>query len=111
MNLLIFLAIVVILTVIPVMIAAKMLKANRSSFWICLLAVIASVASDHLSSMFIANDGIAYLVALAITALCFSAILGASFIQSLVIALVSIGIQFVIALLLAVMGLQLMEGL
>lgn len=109
MNLIVFLAILVLLTVIPVMTAAKILKAERSSFWICLLAVIASVASESISSMFIASEGLASLVALTVTAVCFAVILGATFIQSLLIALLSIGVQFVLALLLTTMGLQLAE--
>lgn len=105
MSFLLFIAVVIILTVIPVMIAAKLLGAERTSFLSCLLVVIASVAAEKIGSNLVENEVVATVIALAFTALCISLILGAKYLQSIVIAVLSIGVQFGLALVLAGLGL------
>ena len=104
MNFIIFILVVVVLTVFPVMIAAKLLGAEKTTFWVCVLAVIASVAAENVSGAIISNPGLSGFIALAITAVCFSVILGAKFFQSLLIALLSIGVQYGLAMLVAGLG-------
>lgn len=101
---LIFIIVVVVLTVIPVMIAAKLMGAKNTSFGSSLLAVIASVAAENIAQQVISNPGFSGLIAVAITAVCFSLILGAKYIQSILIALLSIGVQYGLALVLAGFG-------
>lgn len=105
MSFLLFIAVVIILTVIPVMIAAKFLGAERTSFISCLMVVIASFAAEHIGSNLVESEILAGVIAIAFTALCISMILGAKYIQSIVIAVLSIGVQFGLALLLAGLGL------
>jgi hypothetical protein len=105
LSFLLFIAVVIILTVIPVMIAAKFLGAERTSFISCLMVVIASVASEHIGSNLVESEVVAGVIAIGFTALCISMILGAKYIQSIVIAVLSIGVQFGLALLLAGLGL------
>lgn len=105
MSFLLFIAVVIILTVIPVMIAAKFLGAERTSFISCLMVVIASVAAENIGSNLVESEVVAGIIAIAFTALCISMILGAKYIQSIVIAVLSIGVQFGLALLLAGLGL------
>ena len=105
MSFLLFIAAVIILTVIPVMIAAKFLGAERTSFISCIMVVIASVAAERIGSNLVESEAVAGIIAIAFTALCISMILGAKYIQSIVIAVLSIGVQFGLALLLAGLGL------
>lgn len=105
MSFLLFIAVVIILTVIPVMIAAKFLGAERTSFIYCLMVVIASVAAENIGSNLVESEVVAGIIAIAFTALCISMILGAKYIQSIAIATLSIGVQFGLALLLAGLGL------
>lgn len=105
MEYLIFALVVVSLTVVPIMIAAKILKAGKSSFWACLAAVIASVAAENLASAFVTDPIYSGLIALAFTAIAFAFILEAKFIQSTLIAILSVGIQLGVAFVLASFGL------
>ena len=96
MSIIVFLAVVVLVTVIPVMVAAKYLDARNSGFLSCVLAVVGSVSAEHIASMFISNPGFSALVAFVLTAVFYSVILGASFKNSVLIALLAIGVQFVV---------------
>ena len=104
MSFLIFILVVIVLTVFPVMIAAKLLGAKNTNFWSCVFAVIASVAADNISEQLISNPGFSGLLAIAATAVCFSVILGAKYLQSVLISFLSYGVQYGIALVVAGMG-------
>ncbi len=104
MDLLVFTVVLVVLTVIPVMLAAKLFGAPNTSFWACVIAVAMSVAASSVSAQFIANPGLAGFAALALTAVCFSVILGTSYLHSFLIALLSIGIQYGLVMLVAGLG-------
>ena len=104
MEFIIFILIVIVLTVIPVMVAAKLLAAKNTSFWSCVFAVVASVAADNVAEHVVSNPGFSGLVAVAATAVCFSVILGAKYFQSVLIALLSYGVQYGVTLFIAGMG-------
>jgi hypothetical protein len=104
MEILVFFAVIVLLTVFPVMIAAKMLGAENSAFFSCLLVVIASVVANKVGFALADSQLLANVIAIAFTALCISMILGAKYFQSLLISLLSIGLQFVIAIALTAIG-------
>ena len=101
MEILVFFVVIVLLTVFPVMIAAKILGDENSSFFSCLLVVIASVVANKVGIALVDNQLLANIIAIAFTALCITMILGAKYFQSLLISLLSIGLQFVIVLVLA----------
>ncbi len=104
MEILVFFVVIVLLTVFPVMVAAKILGAEKSSFFSCLLVVIASFVANKVGIALVDNQLLASIIAIAFTALCITMILGAKYFQSLLISLLSIGVQFVIVLVLATIG-------
>ena len=93
MELLIAMAVLAVVTVVPVMVAAKMLGASNTGFLSCLFAVIISAfASSYAEGYF--DDGIlTFVVPWAVTAVVYALILGAGFIQSAFIALLATAIQ------------------
>ncbi|NVK89390.1 MAG: hypothetical protein HWE13_14735 [Gammaproteobacteria bacterium] len=104
MEIIIVLLVMIAVLVVPVMVAAKLLKARNHGFWSALIAVIAVIAVDAITDGLIAQPLIAALVSIALTALCFSFILGARFLQSVVIAVVAFGIQLGIIVILGALG-------
>ena len=70
----IFILALIAITVIPVMISAKLLGAEKTTFLRCLFAVIASVAAGSIAEHLIANAAFSGVIAVGITALCFSLI-------------------------------------
>lgn len=104
MEVLFFFAAIVLLTVYPVMLAAKMLGAENTSFFPCLFVVIASAVANKVGFALAQNELIANIIAIAFTALAISMLLGAKYFQSLLISLLSIGVQFVLALGLVAIG-------
>ncbi|WMS88954.1 hypothetical protein [Pleionea litopenaei] len=105
MEWLIILTIMVVVLVVPVMLAAKMLNARNSGFFSALLAVIAAAIANALTGSFFHNPWLAALLAIIVTAVCFSLILGARFLQSLGIAILAYIIQVGLVFLLATFGL------
>ncbi len=83
------------ITIVPVMISARVLNAANTGFFSCLIAVIASAAAYRGAAELVSHAGLSFITAIALTAIVFSMILGAKYIQSVFIALLSIGIQFV----------------
>lgn len=105
MEFVLALVIVIILTVIPVMISARALKARNTGFWVCLLAVICSSLVGGVVSEYFTNQFISVVVAFVATAIIYAAILGAGLLKSLLIALLSIVIQVGIVVAVGAMGL------
>lgn len=99
---------IVMVTVVPVMVSARLLGAKNTGFIVCFLAVIGSVLSEHFSHVIIENDFIAGVVTVAVTAVFFSVVLGAKYLQSILIALLSYGVQiaavFIIAAVATIFG-------
>jgi len=87
--------IVVCIAVLPVMFSAKFSKAKNTGFWICFFAVIVASILGDFSSSFVSNELLAGVVSIAATGVVFSQMLGAKFIQSVVIAVLAYGIRLV----------------
>ncbi|EAR62654.1 hypothetical protein [Neptuniibacter caesariensis] len=83
----------IFLTIVPVMISARVFNAANTSFFPCLIAVIASAAAYTGAGTLISNEGLSFVASIALTALMFSMILGAKYMQSVFIALLTVGIQ------------------
>ena len=110
MEFLIGIAIISAITVLPIMVAAKLLGAAHTGFFRCLLAVIVSAAANHIGDQLFGDSLVSLLASFAITALGFAIILGAGYLQALGISLLAIGIQVGTAILLAVMGLAMVQS-
>ncbi len=105
MEFIVALLIVILVTVFPVMISARALKARNTGFWICLLAVICSSLVGGFVSELFSNQFISVVVAFVATAIIYSVVLGAGFVKSLLIALLSIVIQIGIVFIIGTLGL------
>lgn len=81
------------LTIVPVMISARVFNAANTGLLSCLLAVVASAAATTAAENMVTDPSLAFLVSTAITAFLFSIILGAKYIQSVMISIMTIGIQ------------------
>ena len=99
-----FFGVVILVTVIPVMIAAKILEAENTGFFACTVAVIGSVAAEHISEAVISNPGFAAILAIAITGIFFSLTLGSKYKEAILIALLAYGVQYAVAFLVAGIG-------
>ncbi len=99
MDFLLIVGLMVGITVIPVMVAAKLIGAENSGFWTCFFAVILSSITGSLCETLISNELLAGMSVFVITAIAFSVVLGASFLQSVVISLVAVALQLATALL------------
>lgn len=94
MELLIVIAVTVLITIVPVMIAAKMLNAANSGFLSSLIAVILSSVGSGFVSNFTTDEAVALLISFVISVAIFSVVLGAKYIQSACIALLALVIQY-----------------
>lgn len=106
MEILIASAIVALITVVPVMIAAKLLKANNTGFFSCLFAVLVSFGASFLAAMYIDNTTVLTLAQIAITVVVFAMFLNAHYVQSALIALLAYIVQK--GMIIAVVGAGLM---
>lgn len=104
MGLLIAIVLLVALTIVPVMLSARLMGARRTDFVSSTLAVCAAVAGNVLALHFIADPLLAPLVSVVLMSVFFSAILGAKIVQSFFIAVVAVIIQVLIGFLLAAVG-------
>lgn len=93
MSTLLGLLFITIVTVVPVMFAAKMLNAGGSSFWRCFAGAILSGVAAHFVDGFVTHNILSYLVVLVITACIFMFFLKATFLQSAGIAVLAFIIQ------------------
>ena len=109
MNFLIFIVLMSFLTVVPIMIASRLLGANNSSFMACLIAVIASVAAEQLCNVVFDNQIASSLLNLVVTSVFFSVILGTTLARSLAIALVAIALQFGFGFVLVALGVSMAQ--
>ena len=111
MGVLILVCVVILFTIVPVMVAAKMLNASNTGFWSCLVAVVLSSIVGNFVTQFIQAEGIAALVSFVISAVIFSVVLGAKYVQSACIALLAVVIQYGSIFLLGLLGLTLVSGI
>ncbi len=94
MSLLILMGVSIAILVIPLMIASRIMGAQRTTFWSCLIASIAAIAAGHSADSISTNAGLASVLTLALTAICFCVILEVKYLQSIVIALLSYAIKY-----------------
>ena len=97
MGFLFVIAILIVVTVIPVMIAASVMGARNTGFWSCVIAVIGSVFASRIAEMYIHNHYASLAVSFVLTAMIFSLVLGAKFTQSALISILSVVIQALVA--------------
>ncbi len=93
----IVLAIILLLTVIPVMIAARIVGARRTGFWISLLAMIVSALIVGVAVHMFRNSG---LLALLVAPLGFMLILDTTYLRGLLMVILQYLIAGVIAVVL-----------
>lgn len=105
-GILIFFLIIIVVTIIPVMIAAKFLDARNTSFIACTLAVIGSVAAENVSEVLISNPAYAGITAIAVTGIMYSFALDTTYKKAIIITLLSFGVQYVTVLVLAGVGIS-----
>lgn len=107
MDVLILIGIVILFSIVPVMIAAKLLNASNTGFVHCLIAVVLSSVAGGFVPRYISGEALALLVTFALSAVIYSAVLGARFVQSACIALLASVIQYGSIILLGILGLSL----
>lgn len=105
-GILIFFLVIIVVTVIPVMIAVKLLDARNTGFIACTLAVIGSVAAENVSEVLISNPAYAGITAIVVTGLMYSFALDTTYKKAILIALLSFGVQYVAVLALAGVGIS-----
>ncbi|WP_300428205.1 hypothetical protein [Thalassolituus sp.] len=104
MDMLIALAALILFTVVPVMLSARLMGARYPRFGRSLLAVIAAALAHILALYALRDPLIAHFLALFLTAVIFAALLGAKIVQAFFIAVVAVIIQVLIGFGLAAMG-------
>lgn len=107
MEILITIAVFIVVMIFPVMLAADFLNARNTGFLSCLVAVILSALAGGFVTQFFYSPAISMLVSFAVSALIFSVVLGAKYIQSACIALLAIVIQYATVFVLGMLGLSL----
>jgi hypothetical protein len=93
LTLIITLIAIVLFLVYPVKFSAEKLGADDTGFIRCLLAVIASVSISAYAGNIVSSSFLHFVISMATTAIVFSVLLGAKFIQSILISLMSTVIQ------------------
>jgi len=104
MDLIITVVLMIVFTIVPVMVSARLMGARYPSFVRSALAVIAAFAGNIICFRLIPDPLIAQLVSLLVISALFAAILGAKLVQSFFIAVVAVIIQVVIGFVLAAAG-------
>jgi len=84
-----------LVTVVPVMIAANIVKARNSGFFSCLIAVALSIFIMELIKQFLNESVITHLLTIIATVVIIMLILNTKFIQSVLIAILSVVIQII----------------
>ena len=104
MELLLILALVAGVTVLPVMVAARLFGAEHSGFGRALVAVVGQAGLNQGLQRVDAHPVIAIVVGVAVGAAIYAAVLGTSFFKGLIIG----GVAGLIAMLVAVVGVDLL---
>jgi len=106
-SLLIFVTIVIVVTVLPVLIAAKLLDIHSATFKLCLYAVILSVVAEKFADHFFTNPGYVAVITILITAFFYAGILDTKYSKGLILAVLAIGVQYGISMALLGLGISL----
>ncbi len=94
-------SLVVLISIIPIMVAARIFNAKRTGFLTYLVAAIAFLVIGAIAVFLTPSRLWAVVFSIPIAALCFSFILDASYIKSVCIAVLSLVFQVAIALFLS----------
>lgn len=99
--------VLVLITVVPVMIAARWAHARRRGFLPALAAVVLATLAVHLALAFIGHPLLAMVVALVAACGAYALVLRTSFVAAVGIAVVAMVLQLVLVTALIWLGLQL----
>ncbi|WLD57190.1 hypothetical protein NFC81_10715 [Salinispirillum sp. LH 10-3-1] len=109
LQLSLFLLVLVVLTVIPVMFAARIVRARNTGFWSALAAVILLMVLSLLLERFVPQQGIALAIAVIVGSAIYAFTLGTTWLKGFMVAILSlvivIGLIVVLTMVLAGIGL------
>lgn len=100
------LIVLIAITVVPVMLAARWARARRRGFLHALAAVVLATVAAHLAMYFIDNALLALVIAFVAACGVYALVLGATFVAAVGIAVVAMILQIVIVTALLWLGLQ-----
>lgn len=95
------LAVIVCVTVVPVMVGARMVRAEHTGFWRCVLAVVILAMLGVGVGSFVDNRIASGLITALIGAFFLAGILGTTYLRGLAISLIAAVVQVVVLVLLA----------
>ncbi|BCT94072.1 hypothetical protein LYSHEL_30990 [Lysobacter helvus] len=95
------LVVVACVTVVPVMVGARLVHATHTGFWRCVLAVLLLVVVGAGVSMFVHDKIASGLVTALIGAFFLAGILGTTYLRGLAISIIAAVVQIVVLVLLA----------
>ena len=96
MDFLLVIALLVGATVVPVMIGARVVRAQNTGFGSALLAVVMLVALSLGVDKFLTNQILAFIVSAAVGAFLLAGILGTSFLRGLAVSFIAAVVQLII---------------
>ncbi len=101
-DLLISAAIAILVTVVPVMFAARIVRARRSHFFAALLAVILLVVVSILAEMYVPMPWLAALLTVVVSAALLAMVLGTTFLRGFAVSVlafvISVGVIVVLSM-------------
>ena len=101
MEFVIVFAVLAVVLVIPIMIGARLVGAKNTGFGSALLAVVIIAGISAAIEIFVVNDIVAFITAVAVGALVLSGILGTTFFRGLAVSVIATIIQVVVILVFA----------
>ena len=99
-------AVLILITVVPVMMAAKWARARRSSFPVSLAAVVVATVTAQLALHGIGEPLLALIAAVVVACVSYALVLGTSFVGAVGIAVVALVLQTLIVIGLIGLGMQ-----
>lgn len=98
MEFLLIIALLVALTVVPVMVGARVMRADNTGFGTALFAVVLLAALSAAIEYFIANQALAFLVAVAGGAAILAGVLRTTLLRGLAVSVIVVGVQLLVLL-------------
>ncbi len=102
-----FVVLVIAITVVPVMIAAKWARARRSGFGAALLAVMLATVVAQLALAFTGDALLGLILSFIVACAAYALVLGTSFVAAVGIAVVALALQVLIVSVLVTIGFEL----
>ncbi len=96
MKLIVILAIFSALAVLPLKLVAKLMGANNTGIFACLLALFVSAIVQNVTGNYISNELLAGIATVALSGVVYSFILDAKYFQGVLIAILTYVLQIVI---------------